>query len=208
MTKLLYIQSSPRKDRSISSMVAKAFLDAYGKKDPKQDVETVDLWSVSLPEFDGDIVNAKYRILHGQEASMVEQNAWKAVVDVFARFNCADKYLFSLPMWNFGIPYKLKHFIDLIVQPGLAFSFDQETGYTGLVTGKPAVVIYSRGGSYLGDAGNTFDFQKPYFETFLNFIGITDIRSIVVEPTLDRPENVENALATARALAEEFAVDF
>jgi FMN-dependent NADH-azoreductase len=189
-------------------MVAKAFLDAYRKKNPGRDVETLDLWSVSFPEFDGDIIEAKYRILHGQEASLAEQNAWKAVVDVFARFNCADKYLFSVPMWNFGIPYKLKHFIDLIVQPGLAFSFDPETGYTGLVTGKSAVVIYSRGGSYLEGAASAFDFQKPYFETFLNFIGITEIRSIVVEPTLDRPENVEQTLATAIKFAEEFAGDF
>jgi FMN-dependent NADH-azoreductase len=208
MTKLLYIESSPRKKRSSSIMVAKAFLDAYRKKNPGQDVETLDLWSVSFPEFDGDIIEAKYRILHGQEASLAEQNAWKAVVDVFARFNCADKYLFSVPMWNFGIPYKLKHFIDLVVQPGLAFSFDSETGYNGLVTGKSAVVIYSRGGSYRDEAARAFDFQKPYFETFLNFIGITDIRSIVVEPTLDRPENVEKTLADARKAAEALAAEF
>ena len=55
-------------------------------------------------------------------------------------FKSADKYVFSLPMWNFGIPYKLKHFIDVLVQPGLTFSFSPETGYKGLVTGKPAVV--------------------------------------------------------------------
>ena len=24
-------------------------------------------------------------------------------------FKSADKYIVSLPMWNFGIPYKLKH---------------------------------------------------------------------------------------------------
>ena len=51
-------------------------------------------------------------------------------------------------MWNFGIPYILKHYIDLIVQPGLTFSFSPSEGYKGLVTGKPVTVVYARGGAY------------------------------------------------------------
>ena len=65
-------------------------------------------------------------------------------------------------MWNFGVPYKLKHYIDVITQPGLSFSFSPETGYTGLVTGKPAAVIYARGGEYSSsEAAARMDFQKP-----------------------------------------------
>ena len=208
MAKLLYIESSPRKERSTSIRVASAFLSAYRTANPADSVETLDLWSTPLPEFDGDVLNAKYKILHGQEHTLAERDAWQAVVSLFARFNCADKYLFSLPMWNFGVPYKLKHFIDLIVQPGLAFSFDDDTGYTGLVTGKPAAVVYSRGGSYEGDAAGAFDFQKTYFETFLNFIGVTDIRQVVVEPTLDRPEKVESTVNAAVDKAKELAGAF
>ena len=52
------------------------------------------------------------------------------------RFKGADKYLFSLPMWNFGIPYKLKHYIDVLVQPTYTFSFSPKEGYKGLVTRK------------------------------------------------------------------------
>ena len=64
------------------------------------------------------------------------------------RFKSADWYLFSLPMWNFGVPYVLKHLIDVIVQPGLTFSFSPTEGYKGLVTGKKAVAVYARGGAY------------------------------------------------------------
>ena len=35
-------------------------------------------------------------------------------------------------MWNFGIPYKLKQWIDVITQPGLAFRFDPAQGYLPL----------------------------------------------------------------------------
>jgi LacI family transcriptional regulator len=35
-----------------------------------------------------------------------------------ARFLAADRLLFSVPMWNAGIPYVLKQFIDVVSQPG------------------------------------------------------------------------------------------
>lgn len=50
-------------------------------------------------------------------------------------------------MWNFGIPYRLKQYIDILVQPGYTFSYSPEQGYTGLVN-KPAAVVYARGGDY------------------------------------------------------------
>ena len=55
MAKLLYIESSPRKERSHSIAVAHAFLDAYRSANPGDEVETWDLWAEGeqLPEFDG-----------------------------------------------------------------------------------------------------------------------------------------------------------
>lgn len=209
MGRILYIQSSPRKNRSISTMIAMEFLSVYQEKNPDDTVYTLDLWESPLPELSGDTIRAKYRIIYGQEHTMVEMDAWKPVVDLFARFNCADKYLFTVPMWNFGMPYKLKQFMDLVVQPGLAYSYAREAGFTGLVTGKPAVVIYTRGDRYLDDEKQKIlDFQIPHFEAILNFIGIHNIESIVVEPTVDRPDNLDKTLSLARKRAGELASRF
>ena len=209
MSKLLHVEASPRKERSTSIAVAEAFLDSYGASHPGDEVETWDLWAGSLPEFDGQTVNAKYQILHGLEHSPEQASAWRAVADSFNRFNAADKYLFSVPMWNFGIPYRLKHLIDVITQPGLAFSFSPDTGYTGLVTGTPVAVIYTRGGEYSSsEPARGLDFQKPYLETLLRFVGFADIRSIVVEPTLGDPKTVENAKSAAAEEAKRVAEAF
>ena len=127
----------------------------------------------------------------------------------FNRFNKADKYVFSLPMWNFGVPYKLKHYIDVITQPGLSFSFSPETGYSGLVTGKPAAVIYARGGEYSSsDDAVGMDFQRRYLELWLGFIGFTDVSTILVEPTLSDPSDVEKTLKKALDQANELAGQF
>jgi FMN-dependent NADH-azoreductase len=51
MTKLLYIEASPRKDRSHSSQVANEFLDAYKAKNPDHEIEHLPLFEVDLPDF-------------------------------------------------------------------------------------------------------------------------------------------------------------
>ncbi len=66
MTKLFYIDASPRKERAYSIKVAQQFLDAYKEINPSHTIETFDLWQTTLPEFDGATINAKYRILHGE----------------------------------------------------------------------------------------------------------------------------------------------
>ena len=55
--------------------------------------------------------------MHGQESSEDELRAWTRVEDVIADFKAADKYVLSVPMWNFGIPYRLKQYFDVLVQP-------------------------------------------------------------------------------------------
>ena len=208
MSKLLYIESSPRKQRSKSISVAKAFIETYKTEHPGDEVVTLDLWEKKLPEFDGYTIDAKYQVLHGQDFDANQQAAWQAVVDVCDEFKSADKYLFSLPMWNFGIPYKLKHYIDVLAQPGQTFSFDPASGYSGLVTGKPVAVVYARGGAYGSDAAKGMDLQKGYMDLLLGFIGFTEVHSIMVEPTLAGPEDVAKTEAAAIAQAQSIASGF
>lgn len=208
MAKLLYIESSPRKARSKSIAVSNAFLEAYQAAHPNDEIVTIDLWNKDLPEFDGFTIDAKYQVLHGQGFSPEQEQAWNAVVNLCNEFKAADKYVISLPMWNFGIPYKLKHYIDVIAQPGQTFSFDPATGYSGLVTGKPIAVIYARGGAYSSDEMKGIDFQKGYLDFLLGFIGFKDIQSVLIEPTLAAPEDVQQTEQKAITAVKELATTF
>ena len=209
MAKLLYIQASPRKERSKSNQVATAFLESYQQSHSNDTVETFNIFKQELPSFDGFKVQAKYAILHGTEHTAEERQAWDAVEKVITHFKDADKYVISLPMWNFGIPYRLKQYIDILVQPGYTFTAD-ENGYEGLIKNKPLVVIYARGGAYPeGSEATAFDMQKQYMELILGFMGLEEIRSIVVEPTLQgEPDDIQSMLDTsvqkAHSLAEKF----
>jgi FMN-dependent NADH-azoreductase len=77
-----------------------------------------------------------------------------------------------------------------------------------VLCGKRALLFCARGLDYSPSAAtpvNAYDFQKPYIETWLRFIGITDIQTVVVEKTLLGPEVDGAARATAKAEAEEAA---
>jgi FMN-dependent NADH-azoreductase len=202
MPKLLYIEASPRKSRSKSIEVSQVFLSELQRTVPSVEVDKLDLWTTELPAFDGDTVDAKYAILHGQQHTPEQAKAWKRVETLIERFKSADWYLFSLPMWNFGIPYVLKHLIDVIVQPGLTFSFSPAEGYKGLVTSKKAVAVYARGGAYgPGTGAESYDLQSKTLSGILGFIGITDLTSIFVEQTLADPAEVEATITKAKELA-------
>ena len=143
--------------------------------------------------------------MHGTPAPPEVQAAFGMVVPLIDQFKAADAYVFAIPMWNFGIPYILKQYIDLIVQPTYTFAVGAD-GYRGLVTGKRAVAVYARGGDYSDPAAAAVDFQKRYLDHILGFIGITDVSSVIVQPTLAAgPDAAQAALAAVqdelRALA-------
>ncbi|MHC5083574.1 MAG: FMN-dependent NADH-azoreductase [Planctomycetota bacterium] len=209
MSKVLYIQASPRKGRSKSTQVATAFLEAYQKAHPDDLLQTFNVFDEDLPAFDGPAVQAKYTILHGAEHTDQERQAWDEIEKVIDVFKDADKYVFSLPMWNFGIPYRLKQFFDVIIQPGYTFTADSQ-GYEGLMKDKPITVVYSRGGAYPdGSEYAAYDLQKPYMETVLGFMGFENIQSIIVEPTMHgAPEDIQKAVEMAIQQARQVAEDF
>ena len=210
MSTLLYIQCSPRGQRSKSITVADAFVETYKQNHPDDKIITLDIFKEKLPAFDGLTVQAKYTILHGQKHSKEELQAWKKVEKVIDQFKSADKYVLAVPMWNFGIPYRLKQYIDILVQPGYTFSYSPETGYKGLLTGKPLLAVYARGGEYpAGNPAEALDMQTKYLQLILGFIGFTNIRSVIVEPTLQGSAEaiearVQKAIDAARKIAEDF----
>jgi FMN-dependent NADH-azoreductase len=209
MNKVLYIQASPRGERSYSIAAADAFVASYREIHPEDEIITVDLFKKALLPFDGLALRAKYTIMHGQAHTKEERDAWLAVETIIDEFKSADKYILAVPMWNFLIPYRLKHYLDILIQPTYTFSFSPEEGYNGLVTGKPVFIAFSRGGEYpSGSDSEAFDFQTKYLKMILGFIGLTDIRSVVIEPTLTDPELAKQRRKAAISQSREMAKSF
>jgi FMN-dependent NADH-azoreductase len=209
MSNLMYVISSPRGDQSESRAIADEFLDAYRRSDPSVEVDMLDLWTEPLPVYGGNGVGAKMAVFAGQTPSGDQAAAWADVQRIFARFDAADEYLFAVPMWNHGVPWVLKHLIDTISQPGMVFGFDPATGYTGLLTGKRAVVVYTSAVYHEG-APLAFgtDFHRAYFNDWLRWAGIDKLSEVRFQPNLvtsDAGAGRAVAKASARALGNSFA---
>ena len=206
MNNILFIKASPRDEASGSVSIAKAYLDALLRSRSDLAVDTIDLWVEDLPPFDGNRANAKIAVMTGQEQTASQKTAWDRITEIAQRFISADRYVFAIPMWNGGIPYRLKQYIDIIHQPGLTFSLDPGTGYSGLLKNKKATMVYTSGAYAQSFPSPAFgvDHQSTYMESWLNQAGVTDIEEIRFQPTLltaDPAAGLERAKAAARALA-------
>jgi len=206
MTKLLFIKASPRNSGSKSVALAETYLEAFKGRNPGLEVDTIDLWEAGLPEFDGDKKAAKMTVFGGGTPEGEVKTNWDEIAAIANRFISADIYLFAIPMWNGGIPYKLKQYIDIIHQPGLTFGFDPASGYIGLLQNKRAVVAYTAGawGPALPSPAFGIDHQSTYVTAWLNQAGVTDIAEIRFQPTIltaTPDEDFVKAKAAAVALA-------
>ncbi|MET8873352.1 NAD(P)H-dependent oxidoreductase [Nocardia sp. NPDC004604] len=179
MTRLLHVSASPRGEQSESIALAGSFLSTYREAHPDAVIDEWNLWETDLPDMGPAAAQAKMNALTGTPLTDAQNTSWNRVLDTFRRFDSYEHYLFSVPMWNHGLPYVLKHFIDVISQNGLLFAIDQQTGYRGLLAGKKAAVVYTAAVYHPGSPDEFgVDFHAMYFDYWLRFAGITDVARI------------------------------
>ncbi len=203
--KVLHIIATPRSVNSNTLRVSNVFLESLSKLHPDLKVDVVDLFNHDLPALAGDNIEAKYTLMVGQPVSKDHEESWGQIESLIRHFMSADAYVISTPMWNFGIPYVLKYYIDCIVQPGYVFGFNTMGMVEPKVLGKKMVCVTARGGDYSpGSPMHPYDFQQPYLRAIFGFIGITDLSFISVEPT-DISSQREAAFTSAMMQARDLA---
>jgi FMN-dependent NADH-azoreductase len=209
LTKLLYIQASPRGSESKSIQVADAYLEALRAQNPMIEVDTIKLWEEDLLSFDETQAAAKMKVMTGQVPTGTQKPAWDEITAVANRFIAADRYLLAVPMWNGGIPYRLKHYIDIIHQPGLTWGLNPKTGFFGLLKNKHATVVLTSGAYAPGfPAGFGPDHHSTYVRDWLTQAGVEVIDEIRFQPTLltsDQAGGLEQARQAAIRLAVSHA---
>ncbi|EGR1119785.1 TPA: FMN-dependent NADH-azoreductase [Vibrio parahaemolyticus] len=170
MSRVLALKSSILGDYSQSNKLVENFI-----KNVDQDKLTVrDLAANPLPVLDFAVATA----LRATEDLSQEQ---QVVVDLsdtlIEEVKAADTLVIAAPMYNFTIPTQLKNWIDLIARAGVTFKYT-ENGVQGLIEGKKAIVVTTRGGIH---KDSPTDNVTPYLRTVLGFVGITDVEFVYAE---------------------------
>jgi len=190
MSKVLVLKSSILAGYSQSSQLADFYVEqakAQGKE-----VTVRDLAANPIPVLDGELVGAMRP--SDTPLSPRQQDALALSDELIAELQAHDEVVIAAPMYNFNIPTQLKNYFDLIARAGVTFRYT-EAGPEGLVKGKTAVVISSRGGIH---KDTPTDLLTPYVKLFLGFIGITDVEFVFAEGIAYGPEVASKATAEAK----------
>lgn len=178
--KILRIDSSVRLQNSKTRMLTDYFLEHLIEHNDFS-IKTRDV-GINPPKFPNDeFIKANYTLEVNRTAEMKSILASSDIL--INELMDADKIIIASPMYNFSISATLKAYIDNIVRVGKTFTLDETGAMKGLLVGKKALVITSRGAmSYKNGAMlHSFDFQQNYLSALLNFIGIDDIKFINTE---------------------------
>lgn len=178
----LWVEASPKGEQSLSSALAEEFLTAAPAAAVRA-VERFSVWSQTVPVFDGDAAIAKFAPLFGEATTVEQDRKWQCVLDEIERVRGFDRLVISAPMWNWSVPYALKAWIDVLVQPLVSFTVDERGRHIGtLGDGRPAHLILTRSSCYDGSSPELVDFQLPYLEYVFTMLGYR-VDAFVVEPT-------------------------
>jgi FMN-dependent NADH-azoreductase len=168
MVRILQIDTSPRSEHSHSRMLAREFVEKWSDRHPETKIIRRDLGLNPVPYIDARWVKAKFTPPDEYTPELAAALALSE--ELIDEFMASDRYVISVPMYNFSIPAVLKSYIDHIVRPRRTFAVDAN-GFRGLVIDKKMLVFTARGSDFSpGSAFAPQDFQEPYLRTVFNFI--------------------------------------
>jgi len=202
LSHILVINSSASGDKSVSRTLVGDIVRGLIEVHPEIRLTCRDVDDDGIPHLSSATV-AGVRAVAETEAEL----ATLALSDeLVAELRAADIVVIGAPMYNFSIPSSLRAWFDHVLRPRVTFAYSA-AGPQGLLTGKRAIVVESRGGLYSEGPGKASDFQEPYLRQLLGFIGITDVTFIHAEKIGFGPEARELALAGAREQIAQVVAD-
>ncbi|MCK5932698.1 MAG: FMN-dependent NADH-azoreductase [Fulvimarina manganoxydans] len=193
MSTVLVLNSSVLSDASVSRQLVAETVSSLRNIEPSIRVIERDLAADPVPHFGPDAAVG----VRGTETMNTAQATARTLSDeLLNEVREAGTLVIGAPMYNFGIPSTLKSWFDYILRPGIAFRYS-DAGPEGLLKGKRAIVILSRGGLYSEGPAAPMDSQQPHLRTLLGFVGITDVTFILAEKLGLGPEAREISLQAA-----------
>lgn len=195
MSKVLVLKSSILAGYSQSSQLADFYVEEAKAKGDQVTVR--DLAADPIPVLDGELVGA----LRPSDAPLSprQQEALDLSNALIDELQAHDVVVIAAPMYNFNIPTQLKNYFDLVARAGVTFRYT-ESGPEGLVKGKRAVILSSRGGIHKDTPS---DLLTPYVKLFLGFIGITDVNFVFAEGIAYGPEVATKATDEAKSAIKQ-----
>ncbi len=197
MPTLLVIESSPRRDHSMSRGLTAMFVAQWLANNPDGHVVERDLMESNLPFVTMPWLGAYFAPpeQHTPEMKDILRLSDELVEELLE----ADHIVIGTPVYNYNVPAVLKAYIDHIVRKGKTLGFAGE----GLVHGKACTILMASGGSYTeGSPIKDRDIATSYLKLILKVIGIEDVTVVAG----GNAKSVDTGQTTKTAFLETFAL--
>ena len=168
--KIYQIDSSARKEGSISRSLAKKLINKIKKPDDEviyRDLDDEMLFVSGLTESGMKIPEDKQTDGHKKMFQLSDR--------LVEELKDSDIIVISAPIYNFGPPATLKAWSDLAARVNTTFKYTPDGKRIGLLKDKKAYLVITSGGTKIGSEE---DFLTPWLKLMLNFFGIMDVKII------------------------------
>ena len=194
MATILHIDTSGRKEGSVSRRSSRAFVDAWLEAHPGDSVVHRDLLETELPFVDDVWMQGAWSPEGARgEAAVAAMRRSDALVDELLS---ADVLVIGLPVYNFGVPAVFKAYVDQVARAGRTFTFENGSP-KGLLKADKAFVFTASGSDFSAEPLASMNHVDPYVNTILGFLGVNDVEIVNVNGR--NPESIEASFARARA---------
>ena len=168
--KIYQIDSSARKEGSISRSLAKKLINKIKKPDDEviyRDLDDEMLFVSGLTESGMKIPEDKQTDGHKKMFQLSDK--------LVEELKDSDVIIISAPIYNFGPPATLKAWSDLAARVNTTFKYTPDGKRIGLLKDKKAYLVITSGGTKIGSEE---DFLTPWLKLMLNFFGVMDAKII------------------------------
>ncbi|HWO97724.1 MAG TPA: FMN-dependent NADH-azoreductase [Bacillus sp. (in: firmicutes)] len=208
MANVLFIKANSRPiEQAVSVQLYQAFLDSYKESHSEDNIIELDLFKENLPYYDTDKINGMFKLSKGMELTSNEKEATDLVNQYLNQFLSADKVVFAFPLWNFTVPAVLHTYLDYLGQAGKTFRYTAE-GPVGLLPEKKVALLNARGGIYSEGPAQSAEMAVNYVQNILNFWGVKDITTVIVEGHNQFPDKAEEIIKEGLKKAAKAAAAF
>ena len=204
----LFIKANDRSaSEAVSVKLYDAFLESYRQSHQDEEIIELNLFKEELPYLGADMINGQFKLARGLEVTAAENKAAETANYYLEQFVRADKIVIAFPLWNFTVPAVLHTYFDYLNQAGKTFKYTPE-GPVGLLGDKKVMLLNARGGVYSEGPAAAVEMAVKYVSSVLQFFGVTDVNSIIIEGHNQFPERAQEIIESGLEQAAQAAKTF
>ena len=170
---------------------------------PVGSAQTVNLAETDIQPLDKAVLEMFVAtVFQGQQPNAEQTALLTRLMSVVNQVKSARRLVIAYPMYNFGIPARLKDWLDNLVVPGETFRYGVDGTPRGLMSAHKVLLFQASGSVYTDGPMAQMDFASSYLKTLLGgFLGFASVDTIYAEGTASNWD-----VAVQRACAEIDAV--